>query len=968
MKAIGFACIALLVPFHHLAAAVLFVSQLSPNSSPPYATWGTAATSIQQAVDASSPGDLILVSNGIYAGPLLITRPVQVMSFLGATYTVIDGHGTNQCVWMTNNARLDGFSITNGSARNGGGLWCASSNVFVTNCVITGNLASNQGGGVWGGTLGRCTISGNSAGSGGGAASALVENSTVTDNISTGPGGGGVFQCALNNCLLTRNRGKAGGGALGGMLSNCTLSRNEAESGGGAQSAALNNCIVFLNSALIGENVNACTLNYSCTTPLTGTGIGNIDLDPAFVDLVGGNFRLSHASPCINAGTNTLVVDPADPDLDGNPRISGGRVDMGAYEFQGGASPVIVVQPQSQTVFSGTDVTFTASADGAPPLLWQWQFNGVVIPGATTPTLMLEQVTTNQIGDYSVAVTNFNGFDHSQVATLSVRDSAPILTMQPQSQTAVNGGSITLRAEAVGSVPLFWQWLFNGKTILDATNSSLHLGPLTSGQEGDYSVVVSNAFGAVLSSNASIKVALGGGVSYVWQDSPNPTPPYSTWATAAHSISNAVVSAAPLDQIVVTNGTYPGTLNIDKPLTLLSVDGPQVTIIDAGQNWGPSFDGGSVTLVNGASLTGFTVTNGFGGGNGAGVWCLSTNAFITNCVLAGNKSFGGFGGGARGCTLYNCQLVNNMATNGGGAFASTLIDCVVSNNVGGGVSWCTLFNTLVISNTIDGADSSTLYNCVLIGNGVPGANYGAAAFGSTLYNCTLSANRLAASGSTLYNCIAYYSTAAGAANYDPSCTFYYSCTTPMPTNGLGNITNAPLFVSPDTGDFHLQATSPCVDAGTNAYALTPTDFDGSPRIVNGTVDMGAYEFQTTGPMTFHAWLQYYGLPTDGSADYIDSDGDGANNWQEWVAGTNPTNFQSAFRVLSTSSSEAGVTLSWQSVTDREYYVERADGIGGQVSFVTVATNIVGLTNATSYVDTNASGRGPFFYRVGVETP
>jgi len=960
---------ALFLPLPVLRAAQHFVSHVGLIPTPPYGSWATAATNIQQAVDASQPGDLVVVSNGVYAGPVVITQPVMVMSFMGAQYTTIDGQGTNQCVWMTNNTRLYGFTITHGSAQNGGGVWCISSNAFVTNCIIVANVATNQGGGVWGGTLGRCTLSGNSAGSGGGAAYALVENSVASDNVSTASGGG-VFQCGLNNCLLTGNSATAGGGAFGGMLSNCTLSENQANSGGGADSTLLNNCIIYLNHAPTGENVNACTLNYCDTTPLPDGGTGNIDLDPVFVDVVGRNFRLTINSPCINAGTNSLVGDPPDGDLDGNPRISGGRVDLGAYEFQGGTSPVITLQPQSQTVFSGSNVTFSVNADGPPPLLWQWQFNGAALPGATNPMLTLNHVTTNQSGNYSVAVTNSYGFDHSQVATLTVGDSAPVITMQPQSQTVALGGSVTLAADAVGSLPLYWQWQFNGNAILDATDSSLVLGPLTTAQQGTYSVIVSNVFGVATSSDASVNVAVGGGVSYVWQDSPNPTPPFTNWATAAHSITNAIAAVAPLDQIVVTNGTYPGTLNIDKPLTLVSVNGPQVTIINAGYNSGPAFDSGSVTLVDGASLSGFTVTNGSGAPNGAGVWCLTTNAFVTNCVISGNASWGGFGGGARGCTLYGCLLANNMATNGGGAFASTLINCVVSNNAGGGASWCTLFNTLVISNNQwgAGADSSTLYNCILIGNGNPNYWYNVAAASSTLYNCTLSGNTLAATSSKLYNCIAYYSTGSVGINYDPSCTFNYCCTTPMPTNGVGNITNAPLFVSPDTWDFHLQATSPCIDAGTNTYVFTATDFDGASRIVNRTVDMGAYEYQGSGPLTFQAWLQYYGLPTDGSADFIDSDGDGLNNWQEWIAGTNPTNTASAFRILSVSSSEIGVAVSWQSITDRSYSLQRATDLGGTVDFVTVATNIVGQTNTTTFIDSNAIGSGPFFYRISIPAP
>ena len=348
-------CLLLNVAVFATAASALadvhYVDVNSTNATPPYTNWSTAATNIQDAVDAAVAGDEIVVTNGIYAtggrnfNRVDVGKPLNLRSVNGPQFTTIAGaNGFFRCVYLTNNATLSGFTLTNGVSLDaiGGGVWCAASNAVVSDCVISGNQAlayyywEAYGGGAYGGTLNNCTLVGNSSRyvpgdgdygtglllvCGGGAAYCTLNHCTVSQNSAAAADfwsnaddaqayGGGAYQCTLNNCTLTGNLASVtsgdmgvfafGGGASFCTLNNCIVTGNSAAGnygrvsngendggsiGGGVFRGQLSNCILYYNSP---DNYTPygfgedffLSLNYCCTTPLPTRSTHNVTNAP----------------------------------------------------------------------------------------------------------------------------------------------------------------------------------------------------------------------------------------------------------------------------------------------------------------------------------------------------------------------------------------------------------------------------------------------------------------------------------------------------------------------------------------------------------------------------------------------------------------------------------------------------------------------------------------------------------------
>ncbi len=954
----------------HVTAGNYYVALDNANPVYPYVSWDTAATNIQDAVDAAAAGSTVWVSNGVYqtggrvvygalTNRVAVTRPETILSVNGPEVTTIKGWPSSddnavRCAYLTNGVTLSGFTLTNGSTRgfdgdlilevSGAGAWCESTNCVISNCILTGNSANWYGGGAYGGTLVECDLLNNYGYGGGGAGNSRLDHCSLMNNASFG--GGGANSSTLTDCTLSGNFTYVdsdytanGGGASACTLINCTLSGNQSISGGGACAS------LIINSLLIG--------NSSSSSPVGGNGGGGVNSSTLVNCTVIQNMASEGGGAISSTFTNCIVYfNTASNDSNYTADCTFNYSDTSPLPISGignlGADPLMAdsghISPSSPCIGEGlAAVTSGVDLDGDawlnPPSMGCDEFN-----------------VSSAIGPLA--------------ATLS------------ETYTNVAAGlPINFTAQIFGHA-ISNHWDFGDGFTADNQLTISHTW-LTS---GNYQVTftVFNADNPA-GVSASVKIfVVQQPVQYVALDNPTPAAPFTSWATAATNIQDAVDAAFAGGTLIVSNGVYQtgvrvlyGTktnrVAVTKPLTIISVNGPTVTIIDGGNAMRCLY------LTNHVSVTGFTLQHGLENG-GAGVYC-EVDDVLNNCLIISNSSpidWSG-GGGANGGTLNHCVLAYNGASYvGSGAANSTLNDCLVSNNTlsaygsgvyggsmyhcvvvgnfatwGGGLSYCTASNSIIFNNSAQygggGIYGGNYYNCTIISNTVPAGNYGGAGV----------------LGATLNNCISYYNNGD---NYTPvfGPSLTHSCTIPDPGGQL-TVTNEPLFVDLAHGDYHLQSNSPCINSGDNTLAAGTNDFDGLPRISGGTVDIGAFEFQNPSSILSYAWAQQYGVPTDGSADYADTDGDGFLNWQESIARTDPKNPASALQMqsLSATNGPGVINITWQSVAGVSYFIQRSGDLTQPSGFSLIQDDIIGQDGSTTWQDTSATNDGPYFYRVGV---
>ena len=173
--------------------------------------------------------------------------------------------------------------------------------------------------------------------------------------------------------------------------------------------------------------------------------------------------------------------------------------------------PAITNLPQSLTVTQGSTPRSPSAPPARAPFTYQWLFDSGTISGATASSYTRSNAQPADAGTYSVIVSNAAGSATSSppaVLTVIAVPTPPGITTQPQNQTVSQTSNATFTVTATGSTPFTYQWLFNGANLAGATASSYTVANAQSANAGSYSVIVTNAYGSITSSTATLTVIL----------------------------------------------------------------------------------------------------------------------------------------------------------------------------------------------------------------------------------------------------------------------------------------------------------------------------------------------------------------------------------------------------------------------------------------------------------------------------
>ncbi|MCF8229622.1 MAG: hypothetical protein K9J24_11790 [Bacteroidales bacterium] len=768
----------------------------------------------------------------------------------------------------TSRPLLNHVIFSGNSAVYGGGVYGYSSSVTHTNVSYNNNIADYGAaiciqGGITETKLHNCIISGNKANVDGGGvfiegARFLPINTTITGNHADGNGGGlhannsNGPQSDLKNSILWGNTANNSGAQI--YINNTSYPH-----------PYIYNCDIEGGSAGIGLSSGTYSGIYS----------NNIDGDPNFVTDVpspapsaGGDLHLTNDYPastssCFEAGNNAYLEFGPTTDFDGENRIQVEHVDIGAYE--GGnysTSPIIYV-----------DINATGNNDG---ISWANAFTDLqwalliarTCPGFTTINVAAGTYKPTSGTDRAISFAMVNG--------ISILGGYP-----------TGGGTRDWETnETILSGDL------SGNDDFDVTN---HGFQGTSGDDNSYHVIYNDSLINLNTTAVLDGFTISGGYAPIEATGTYPNfVPGSGGGMCNLSASPGIVNCTFTSNQAIHQGA--GMLNYNGS----SPDVSNCSFYENITNWSTASYGSGMANYHGSSpsVDSCDFISNYSSMGGAGMYnATDCDVLVTNCIFSENVAFfepihqqpnggGGMVNLENHPVIIDCIFSGNVAEyqgDGGAMYnylaAVTLTNVVFINNTaehfGGAIRTASCWE-------------SVYSNCTFFGNSTDW--YGGAIY---FLNST-----------GLYENSIFWGNTAGTAG-DQICftldhgeTDFYHCDIQGGTaafgftdgsgtytgNYINNIDADPLFVDALNEDLRLYGNSPAVNTGENSYNAEPTDLRGQARIQNTTIDMGAYEWT--------AGLDPY--MSTGNTIYVDVNASGANDGSGWTDAFN--SLQSAMDV------------------------------------------------------------------------
>jgi hypothetical protein len=588
----------------------------------------------------------------------------------------------------------------------------------VTNCIISNNYSARNGGALahCDGPITNCIISDNTTarGRGGGLyySKASIINCVISGN-SAGPGGGGLYWLygSIKNCIISGNRCVGAGGGVDycfGPINNCTIVGNSAQDSAGA----LNGCAGPITNCIIWDNRPSNSAVARSSVPLFGCiqggsdGTGCISPDPRFVlsgnwdpngtpgDMsddfwIEGNYHLRPESDCVDAGNYAYCMALPHSDLDGNTRLTGGRIDIGCYETHSSPDsdgdwladnlePGYADNPDRDQdgIFDGVELLRGTNPDISDPL---GQLNVPTDANTVQEALFFGRSGETIVLDEGTYYENIYIGGRNSILTGTDPDDTSVVAM-----TVINADT-----DANPLTP-------NGRVInfLGTENASCQIRGLT----------ITGGYDA----------GMAGGIHL---------------AGAHAGISHCIIAdnTAGNDGIGLGGGIY-GSDGTISGCTIIGNSAPRAGGVHCGPMWG---------YVTSPTLTNCNISYNYAGDEGGGMYIGDSDPKLTNCVIS-NNSAGNNGGGLmfgndNFTTMTNCLVTGNSTGNNGGGmycvfcFKMKLTNCTFSGNSagnhGGGMHnefdcYITATNCVFWNNTPEGifvaqADPPTInYSCI----------------------------------------------------------------------------------------------------------------------------------------------------------------------------------------------------------------------------------------------------------------